>query len=108
MFEHEGPCLNNVFNGYMIKKRVHVYYEGRVQGVGFRFTAEYIAQQLNVTGWVKNLPDGRVEVVAEGKEDSLQELLAKIKARMRPYIFNELVEWEQYKGEFKDFGLRFY
>lgn len=91
-----------------MKKRVHIYYEGRIQGIGFRFTAEYIAQQLNVTGWVKNLPDGRVELIAEGKVDSLQELSARIKARMRPYISDELVEWEEYKGEFKDFGLRFY
>lgn len=90
-----------------MKKRLHVYYEGGVQGVGFRFTTEYIAQQLNLTGWVKNLPDGRVELVAEGKEDSLQQLLSKIKDRMRPYILNESVDWEPHKDEFKEFALRF-
>ena len=61
-------CSRNVLKKKM-KKRIHVYYEGRVQGVGFRFTSEYVAQQLKLTGWVKNLPDGRVELVAEGKED---------------------------------------
>lgn len=90
-----------------MKKRLHVYYEGRVQGVGFRFTTEYMAQELNLTGWVKNLPDGRVELVAEGKEDSLQDLLSKIKLRLRQYISNELVEWEPHKDEFKEFALRF-
>jgi len=90
-----------------MKKRVHVYYDGRVQGVGFRFTAERIAQDLNVTGWVRNLPDGRVELIAEGKEASLQELLADIKDSMRAYVVNELIDWQDHKGEFKDFGLRF-
>ena len=90
-----------------MKKRMSVYYDGRVQGVGFRFTAEYIAQQLKVTGWVKNLPDGRVEVLAEGPEDSLVEFLDRIRKRMAHYIFNETVEWQEYKGEFKDFGIRF-
>jgi len=45
-------------------KRAHVYYSGSVQGVGFRFTAEDLARQNNLTGWVKNLADGRVEIVA--------------------------------------------
>lgn len=90
-----------------MNKRVHIYYEGRVQGVGFRFTAEYIAQDLKITGWVKNLSDGRVELLAEGPEDSLQELLTRIKTRMGPYIFNQSVKWEEYEGKFKDFGLKF-
>ncbi|MFH1868566.1 MAG: acylphosphatase [Candidatus Omnitrophota bacterium] len=90
-----------------MKKRVHVYYDGRVQGVGFRFTTEYIAQELKVKGWVKNLPDGRVELVAEGKEDTLHDLLAKIKERFGKYILDELVDWEDCNGEFKSFGIRF-
>lgn len=90
-----------------MKKRVQVYYDGRVQGVGFRFTCEYIAQQLKATGWVKNLPDGRVELVAEGQEDMLHDLLAKIKDRFGSYIYNELVEWGQCKEELKGFGIRF-
>ena len=90
-----------------MKKRVHVYYDGRVQGVGFRFTAEYIAQDLNLTGWVKNLRDGRVELLAEGSEQSLRDLLVRIKNRLQPYIYNEQVEWGEHNGEFKDFGIRF-
>jgi acylphosphatase len=90
-----------------MKKRVHIYYDGRVQGVGFRFTAEYIAQELNLTGWVKNLSDGRVELVAEGDEGAISDLMNKVRERMRPFISDESTEWEPYKGEFKDFGIAF-
>jgi acylphosphatase len=91
-----------------MRQRVHVYYEGMVQGVGFRYTAEYIAGTLDVTGWVRNVSDGRVELVAEGNEDSLKELLGTIKEKMSPYIYNESIEWEPYTGEFQSFDIRFY
>lgn len=56
-----------------MKKQVHIYYNGRVQGVGFRFTAESIANDLGVTGWAKNLRDGGVEITAEAEEDVLKD-----------------------------------
>ena len=59
-----------------MKKRLHIYYTGRVQGVGFRFTTEDIASELGVCGWVKNLGDGRVEVVVEAEEELLKEMNA--------------------------------
>ncbi|MFC1808297.1 acylphosphatase [Candidatus Omnitrophota bacterium] len=90
-----------------MKKRAHIYFDGRVQGVGFRFTAEYIAREMNVVGWAKNLPDGRVEVVAEGEQDSLNEFIDRIKTRMKRYISDEILDWEEYKGEFNSFGMRF-
>ena len=90
------------------KKRAHVYYGGRVQGVGFRYTAEFLAQELNLTGWVKNMEDGGVELVVEGREDLVKEFLDKIKAKMRLYIYDESIEWQPHKGEFKDFDIRFY
>ena len=58
-----------------MKKCLHVFYSGKVQGVGFRFTLQQIAKELNVVGWVKNLKDGRVELLAESDEDTLKELL---------------------------------
>ncbi len=54
-----------------MRKRIHVYYSGMVQGVGFRFTAEKLAKGLGLAGWVKNLRDGRVEVLCEGEEADL-------------------------------------
>ncbi len=52
--------------------RAHIVYLGRVQGVGFRYTAEQIALELGLTGWVKNLPDGSVEVMAEGESEAMR------------------------------------
>ena len=49
-------------------KSVQVHYEGRVQGVGFRWTVKDLSREFDVAGTVKNLPDGRVEVVAQGDE----------------------------------------
>ncbi|MBI4435951.1 MAG: acylphosphatase [Candidatus Omnitrophica bacterium] len=89
-------------------KRIRVFYTGRVQGVGFRFTTEQIALSLGITGWVKNLPDGKVEVVAEGEEARLVSFLEKIKnGPMKPYLRGVEVEWGEVKGEFKEFGIRF-
>ena len=56
----------------MTRKRLVILYSGRVQGVGFRYTARSIAAGYNVTGTVKNLADGRVELVAEGERDELE------------------------------------
>jgi acylphosphatase len=90
-----------------MKKQIHVYYSGRVQGVGFRFTAEDIAQDLNVTGWVKNLLDGRVEVVAEAEEDLLKEFLERINKYFSRYIQDADIQRLPAAGEFKDFGIKF-
>lgn len=56
-------------------KRWHIWISGRVQGVFYRAHTEQVARQLGLTGWVRNLPDGRVEIVAEGEEEKLQKLL---------------------------------
>lgn len=58
-----------------MKKRAHVYVSGRVQGVFFRATTRDEARSRGITGWVKNLPDGRVEAVFEGEEKKVQEMI---------------------------------
>lgn len=55
-----------------------VFYEGRVQGVGFRYTVRQLAKGFDVTGWVRNLPDGRVELLAGGEPDEVEAFLAAI------------------------------
>ena len=87
-------------------QRITVRYEGRVQGVGFRFTVVRLAQDLNVTGWVKNEFDGSVSMTAEGKEDQLMALLKAIRnSQLDRYITNELVRRSPGSGEFETFGL---
>lgn len=90
----------------MATKRVHALYSGSVQGVGFRFTAEASARKFKVNGWVSNLRDGRVEVVAEGEETDLKDFLGQISGEMSHYIVDTDVSWEEPTGEFRDFGIR--
>jgi acylphosphatase len=90
-----------------MKKQIHVYYTGRVQGVGFRFTAQDLANGLGVCGWVKNLRTGRVEVVAEAEEEVLKDFLGKINQYFTRYIQDVNVQWQSATGEFKDFGIEF-
>lgn len=61
-----------------MKVRKHIYFSGSVQGVGFRYQASYIARSLGLTGWVKNLYDGRVEMEVQGKEDEIELLISKL------------------------------
>ena len=80
---------------------------GRVQGIGFRWTAERMALSLRLTGWVKNLEDGRVEVVAEGSQVSLKEFLRKLNGVFKKYIKDADVNWSEATGEFNAFDIRF-
>lgn len=61
-----------------MKVRRHIYFSGRVQGVGFRYSATYLARPLGLTGWVKNLWDGRVEMEVQGDERAITRLLDEL------------------------------
>ena len=91
----------------MKPQRITVRYEGRVQGVGFRYTAVSLAQDLDLTGYVRNEFDGSVSVVTEGAEESLMELLQAVRrSNLGKYITNELVRRSAATGEFTGFGVR--
>jgi acylphosphatase len=109
--ESEGPRENQHKTGpaknSFMKKQVHVYYSGTVQGVGFRYTACQIADDLGVCGWAKNLGDGRVEVVAEAEEDILQDFLSRSNQHFSRYIQKTDTQWQLATGGFKDFSIRF-
>jgi len=88
--------------------RAHVYVSGRVQGVFFRSETQDEALRRNVTGWVRNLPDGRVEAVFEGEKEAVEKLIEFCK-RGPPgaRVTKVEVAWEPYTGEFKDFKIRY-
>ena len=89
-----------------IKKRMHVLFSGRVQGVGFRYTVCRMAVSYAVTGYVRNLPDGDVEMVAEGNADDLQVFLHAIRnSLLARYIISDKVSWEKALGKYDRFGI---
>ncbi len=90
-----------------MRRQAHVYYSGRVQGVGFRFTAAGVARSHKVCGFVRNLPDGRVELAVEGEEDEVHACLEEVSRVMGEYIRDEDVTWAECSGGFKDFSVRY-
>jgi acylphosphatase len=86
--------------------RKHCYFSGHVQGVGFRYTAQSLAQRRPVTGFVRNLPDGRVELVAEGEEPHLTDLLNDIQQTMEGRIKNLAINDSPSTNEFQGFSIR--
>jgi len=90
-----------------MNKSLHVYYSGSVQGVGFRFAAERAAASLGLSGWVRNLRDGRVEVMCEGSEAALKKFLANIEGVFKEYIRGADANWGEAAGKFAGFDIRF-
>ena len=92
----------------MTLKRIHIFVTGRVQGVFFRQSTRVMAIKNNVNGWVKNLDDGRVEVVGESEKQNTDNFMVWCKtgpANSRVDEF-ELIE-EDYTGEFENFEVRY-
>jgi acylphosphatase len=84
--------------------RAHVYVGGRVQGVFFRAETANLAHHLGLQGWVRNLPDGRVEAVFEGEKVATNEVVSFCQKGPRgAHVQDFEVKWEAWKGEFRDF-----
>ena len=83
--------------------RSHVFFSGAVQGVGFRYTALAFARELKVNGWVKNLPDGRVELMAEGPRERLDNLIYKLDKFFEGKISHKDIDWLDARRQFTDF-----
>jgi len=91
-----------------MKARAHVWIEGYVQGVFFRYETSKVARSLNVNGWVRNLPDGRVEAVFESEKENVEEMIKF--CRRGPHgahVDDAKVKWETYLGEFSGFETRY-
>ena len=90
----------------MNRRRAHVFYTGRVQGVGFRYTVKTQAAGFEVTGLVRNLPDGRVELLAEGLQEELEGFLQAIRdAGLAHFIRHEQATWSAAINEFNGFEI---
>jgi len=88
------------------KIRVHLFISGIVQGVNFRYYTRETARRLNITGVVRNLPDGRVETIAEGDEEAIEKFIEWCK-KGPPSARVEKVEIKRsnFVGDFKDFKI---
>jgi acylphosphatase len=92
----------------MAKKRAHVFVSGWVQGVFFRAETRDLARQLGVTGWVRNLWDGRVEAVVEGEDWAIERLVAWCRRGPRGAHVDDVdVTYEDYAGEYGTFSVRY-
>jgi acylphosphatase len=86
-------------------ERRTVYYSGHVQGVGFRYTTHSIAGNHKVSGYVRNLPDGRVELVAEGAPRDIRGFLEEVRERFGSFIRDERADTGPATGEFSRFDI---
>jgi acylphosphatase len=90
----------------MKRERVTNFYSGRVRGVGFRYTVKTTATGFEVTGTVRNLDDGRVEMIAEGRKGELDEFLKAIRdSEVGRFIRNEQTSWSDAKNEYRGFEI---
>ena len=90
------------------KVRAHAIYGGRVQGVGFRFTAQGYANEIGVTGYIKNLWSSQVEIVVEGEREKVETFLERIRnGPLSHYIDDVETHSSEYTGQFRDFHIRF-
>lgn len=87
-------------------KRYTMYFAGRVQGVGFRYNTSSIARRYDVSGYVRNCPDGRVELVAEGTPSELDAFLREVRDRFFNNIRDERQDVQEPTGEFTGFDIR--
>ena len=93
-------------NATPARRRLVIFYSGRVQGVGFRYTVRTVAAGFEITGTVRNLADGRVELVAEGLRAELEAFRAAIlDAGLAGFVRDEQVTWADAKNEFRGFEI---
>lgn len=90
----------------MNRCRMKIYYSGCVQGVGFRYTAKTVATGFEITGIVRNLSDGRVELTAEGARPELEAFRQAVRdAGLAGFIRDEKVTWGEVQNEFRGFEI---
>jgi acylphosphatase len=92
-----------------MKARANIIVSGMVQGIGYRFFVERIAARYGLAGWVRNLPDGRVEVEVEGDKGLIGDFIEELKlGPPGAYVSGAKVTWKEYQSEFDGFRIRFW
>ncbi len=93
----------------LMKARAHVQIGGYVTGVFFRYSTQKLAQQLGVTGWIRNLSSSKIEAVFEGEHEKVEEMV-KFCHRGPPgaNVGDVDVKWEKYQGEFSGFEIKYW
>ncbi len=90
----------------MNRRRMQIFYSGCVQGVGFRYTAKTVAAGFEIAGVVRNLPDGRVELIAEGAHDELEAFREAVRgAGLAGLIRDESVNWGDAQNDYHGFEI---
>ena len=87
--------------------QAHILYSGTVQGVGFRFMVKRYALILDLTGWVKNLPNGSVEILVNGSKASIEKLCKMVEEYFQGHIRNNNIQFTSSDVEFKDFQITY-
>jgi acylphosphatase len=89
------------------QKRLRALFSGRVQGVGMRATVAHLAREQELTGWVRNLEDGRVEFWGEGSSESLLDFLTRLRDTMGTFIREVEEDWGEADYPHENFQIRF-
>lgn len=103
--DYTAVSQTNVHGGSTLQRRT-CHFSGRVQGVGFRYTVHNLAMPHNVRGYVRNLPDGRVELVMEGPPQDMDYLLDSIRRKMSQFIKRVDTHEEAPSGQFTGFSIK--
>ncbi len=92
-----------------MNSRSHIFVSGRVQGVFFRSNVKHKAKELSLFGWVKNLPNSKVEILLEGEEERIKEMIDWLRSGKIPWVrIDDIkINKEDYQGEFKNFEIRY-
>ena len=90
----------------MERQRLHVFYSGHVQGIGFRYQVKSLVRGFEVTGTIRNLPDGRVELIAEGARIELEDFRKAVQdSELGHFVRQEDASWCEAKNEFRGFEI---
>ena len=85
--------------------RAHIFYSGTVQGIGFRYTVNRLADPLGLNGWVRNVNDGRVEILAEGPRGTIEEFCRQIEEHFGGYVHHKDIDFAAAEGNLTKFKI---